>query len=341
MNNMKTDSQFTYGVFIGRFQPPHQTHIAVMLEALENVQKLIVVIGSAKTARNIKNPFLAEERQHLIQTALETAGIDKTRIAFTYVRDYFYNEAMWLASVQNGVHSITKGSDHIALLGHVKDNSSYYLKSFPQWDYLPTKIVSSLNATEIRNALWTGQPIKNMVNPSTAKWLNEFQKTQEYQDLVLEYQFVQEYKKIWAAAPYPPVFVTTDAVVMKSGFVLVIKRGDHPGKGKYAMPGGFLNQKESLLEGCLRELLEETGLKLETNKHLKNNAVFDYPDRSLRGRTITHAYHFDLGIGSLPTIKGSDDAADAFWMPLSDALAKPELFFEDHHAIIEHFVLRQ
>ena len=341
MNNMKTDSQFTYGVFIGRFQPPHQTHIAVMLEALGNVQKLIVVIGSAKTARNIKNPLLAEERQHLIQTALEKAGIDKTRIAFTYVRDYFYNEAMWLASVQNGVHSITKGSDHVALLGHVKDNSSYYLKSFPQWDYLPTKIVSSLSATEVRNALWTGQAITSMVNPSTAKWLETFQQTQEYKDLVLEYQFVQDYKKIWAAAPYPPIFVTTDAVVMKSGFVLVIKRGDHPGKGKYAMPGGFLNQKETLLEGCLRELFEETGLKLEADKHLKNNAVFDYPDRSLRGRTITHAYHFDLGIGSLPTIKGSDDAADAFWMSLSEALSKPELFFEDHHAIIEHFVLRQ
>ncbi len=337
---MKSETQFTYGVFIGRFQPPHQTHIAVMLEALENVQKLIVVIGSAKNARSIKNPFTAEERQSLIQIALEQAGIDKSRIAFSFVRDYFYNEAMWLASVQNGVHGITKGSDHVALLGHIKDNSSYYLKSFPQWDYLPTKIVSSQSATEVRTALWTSQPIKNLVNPSTAIWLENFQKTQAYQDLVLEYQYVQDYKKLWSAAPYPPIFVTTDAVVMKSGFVLVIKRGDHPGKGKYAMPGGFLNQKESLLEGCLRELLEETGLKLEPDKTLKNTAVFDYPDRSLRGRTVTHAYHFDLGNGSLPTIKGSDDAADAFWMLLSEALSKPELFFEDHHAIIEHFVLR-
>ncbi len=341
MNNMKTETQFTYGVFIGRFQPPHQTHIAVMLEALEQVQKLIVVIGSAKAARSIKNPLTAEERQALIQAALEQAGIEKSRVAFSHVRDYFYNEAMWLATVQNGVHGITKGSDHVALLGHIKDNSSYYLKSFPQWDYLPTKIVSSLSATEVRNALWTRQPIENLVNLSTAAWLENFQKTPDYQDLVLEYQYVQDYKKIWSTAPYPPVFVTTDSVVIKSGFVLVIKRGDHPGKGRYAMPGGFLNQKETLLEGCLRELLEETGLKLESDKTLKNSAVFDYPDRSLRGRTVTHAFHFDLGIGSLPTIKGSDDAADAFWMPLSEALSKPELFFEDHHAIIEHFVLRQ
>ncbi len=338
---MKIEPQFTYGVLIGRFQPPHQTHIAVMLEALSSVQKLIVIIGSAKTARNIKNPFLTEERQHLILEALKAAGADTSRVAFGFVRDYFYNEAMWLASVQQGVHGITKGSDHVALLGHIKDGSSYYLKSFPQWDYLPTKIVSSLNATDVRNALWTGQDTSQMVNPSTRTWLENFKQTQDYLDLVLEYQYVQDYKKLWSAAPYPPVFVTTDAVVIKSGFVLVIKRGDHPGKGKYAMPGGFLNQKETLLAGCLRELLEETGLKLEADKYLKNTAVFDYPDRSLRGRTITHAFHFDLGIGSLPNIKGGDDAADAFWMPLSEALSKPELFFEDHHAIIEHFVLRQ
>ena len=338
---MKLEPQFTYGVFIGRFQPVHQTHIAVMLEALNSIQKLIIVIGSAKTARSIKNPFSAEERQYLILAAFDQAGVDKTRIAFTFVRDYFYNEAMWLASVQNGVYGITKGNDHIALLGHIKDGSSYYLKSFPQWDYLPTKIVSSISATQVRTAFFERQPIAELVAPSTAAWLEEFQTTPDYTDLQSEYQYIQTYKQQWSAAPYPPVFVTTDAVVMKSGFVLVIKRGGFPGKGKYAIPGGFINQSESLLNGCLRELLEETNLKLEPDKHLKNSAVFDYPDRSLRGRTITHAYHFDLGIGSLPMIKGSDDAADAFWLPLSEALAKPELFFEDHHAIIEHFVLRQ
>jgi bifunctional NMN adenylyltransferase/nudix hydrolase len=341
IKNMKSETQFTYGVFIGRFQPPHQTHIAVMLEAMAHIQKLIVVIGSAKAARNVKNPFTAEERQALITQALESHGVDMGRVAFCHVRDYFYNEAMWLAAVQNGVHGITKGSDHLALLGHVKDGSSYYLKSFPQWDFLPTKMVSDLSATQVREALFSGQSLDGLLEPSTQMWLEQFKTTAEFSALKLEYEYIQNYKKLWAAAPYPPVFVTTDAVVLKSGYVLVIRRGDHPGKGRLAMPGGFLNQKETLLAGCLRELLEETGLKLEPDKHLKNSNVFDYPERSLRGRTVTHAFHFDLGLGSLPAIKGGDDAADAFWMPLSEALSKPEQFFEDHHAIIEHFVLRQ
>ncbi len=340
---MSNTLESTFGVFIGRFQPPHRTHIDVMLESLAWVQKLIVVIGSAKAARSIKNPFTAEERERMISAALEAAGVNRNRFAFAQVRDYFYNEAMWLAEVQRGVTAITKGSTDIALLGHVKDGSSYYLKSFPNWTFLPTKIVSDLNATGVREALWQENTALafELVSPTVGEFLTEFTKTSEYGNLRAEYQYVQSYKQQWSAAPYPPVFVTTDAVVMKSGFVLVVRRGGHPGKGKLALPGGFLNQKETLLEGCLRELREETGFKLEWEKFLRSSQVFDYPDRSVRGRTVTHAFHFDLGLGSLPEVKGSDDATDAFWMPLSETLSKPELFFEDHHAIIEHFVLRQ
>jgi bifunctional NMN adenylyltransferase/nudix hydrolase len=243
MKHMSNSKSATFGVFIGRFQPPHQTHIAVMLEGLERVQKLIVVIGSARAARSIKNPFTADERQAMISSALEDANVPRSKYAFVTVRDYFYNEAMWLASVQQGVSAITKGSTDIALLGHVKDGSSYYLKSFPSWEFLPTSITSDLNATQIRNALWEGRTANALehVAPAVRPNLEAFITTSDFTDLTLEYQYVQDYKKQWQAAPYPPVFVTTDAVVMKSGFVLVVKRGGHPGRGKLAMPGGFLN----------------------------------------------------------------------------------------------------
>ena len=233
MKHMSSTKSATFGVFIGRFQPPHQTHIDVMLEGLERVQKLIVVIGSARAARSIKNPFTAEERQAMIGSALEHAGIPRNRYVFVTVRDYFYNEAMWLASVQQGVNAITKGSTDIALLGHAKDGSSYYLKSFPNWEFLPTAISSDLNATQVRNALWEGRlaDALSSIAPAVRPSLETFMTTPDFADLCLEYQYVWDYKKQWAAAPYPPVFVTTDAVVMKSGFVLVIKRGGHPGKG--------------------------------------------------------------------------------------------------------------
>ena len=129
--------------------------------------------------------------------------------------------------------------------------------------------------------------------------------------------------------------------MVHSGHVLLVRRGAEPGKGLWALPGGFIQQDESLLDGCLRELREETRLKLPRpvlKGSLKATAVFDHPDRSQRGRTITHAYHFDFPAGELPPVRGEDDAAKAEWVPVADALASEEQFFEDHFHILEHFL---
>ncbi|GGK25036.1 bifunctional nicotinamide mononucleotide adenylyltransferase/ADP-ribose pyrophosphatase [Deinococcus malanensis] len=315
-----------------------------MLEALQSVQKLIVVIGSARAARNTKNPFTAEERQDLIWAMLLEAGVPKSRVLFVHVRDYFYNESLWLSEVQAGVQAHTRGSTDVALIGHLKDESSYYLRSFPAWEFIPTHVVSALSATDVRRAYFEDrlEDVLGMVPPAVHAFLVRFHQTPEYAELRVEYDHLRDYRTAWKDAPFPPVFVTTDAVVTRSGHVLVVRRGGMPGRGRLAMPGGFLEQKETLMECCIRKVHEETGLGEGTSlpAALKSQAVFDYPDRSQRGRTVTHAFHFDLGIGQLPRLSGGSDASEALWLPLSDALSSPELFFEDHHAIIEHFLMR-
>lgn len=334
----------TFGVFIGRFQPPHLAHQQVMLEALESVKKLILVLGSSRSARSTKNPFTAQERKQMLLTMLGEAGIAKHRLLFVEVRDYFYNEALWLSEVQKGVQAHTQGSSDLALIGHIKDESSYYLRSFPAWEFLPTNVESSLSATDVRRAAFEGnwEQVSQLVPSSVKQFLREFETTLEFEQLRQEYQHLEEYRSAWQNSPFPPVFVTTDAVVVRSGHVLLVRRAGPLGRGKLAMPGGFIEQNESLLSCCIRELREETGLgqHLPLEQQLKASAVFDYPERSQRGRTITHAYHFDLGIGHLPELQAGSDAAKAFWLPISDVLAQPELFFEDHHAIIEHFLMR-
>lgn len=334
----------TFGVYIGRFEPPHNAHLEVMLEALQSVQKLIVVIGSARAARNTKNPFTAEERQEIITDMLRAAGIAKSRLLFVHVRDYFYNESLWLSEVQRGVQAFTHGSSDVALVGHIKDESSYYLRSFPAWEFLPTHVVSPLSATDVRKAYFEGRldDMRQMVPPAVSAFLESFRQTPEYLELKAEYDYLKEYRASWAAAPFAPVFVTADAVITRSGHVLLVRRAGMPGRGRLAMPGGFLQPKETLLECAVREAHEETGLSEAINlaTHLRAQAVFDYPERSLRGRTVTHAFHFDLGIGQLPQVRAATDAAEALWLPLSEALSKPDLFFEDHHAIIEHFLMR-
>lgn len=333
----------TFGVYIGRFEPPHAAHLAVMQEALEQVMKLIIVIGSSRSARNTKNPFSADERQQVITDMLAEVGVARSRLLFVQVRDYFYNESLWLSEVQRGVAAHTHGSSDVALIGHLKDDSSYYLRSFPAWEFLPTHVESPLSATDIRKAYFEDdlERVRGLVPPAVHRFLEGFAHTSDFATLQDEYRYLREYRAAWEGSPYPVIFVTTDAVVMRSGHVLVVRRAEQPGRGRLAMPGGFLNAKQTLLQSCIREVVEETGLQLpDLGGYLRSQAVFDYPERSLRGRTIAHAYHFDLGIGQLPPVKPGTDAAEAFWMPLSEALSKPELFFEDHHAIIEHFVMR-
>ena len=332
----------TFGVYIGRFEPPHHAHLAVMQEALSLVQKLIVVIGSARGARTTKNPFTLEERQSMILAMLQGAGVARSRVLFVGVRDYFYNESLWLSEVQSGVTAHTRGSSDVALIGHVKDESSYYLRSFPAWEFLPAHVVSTLSATGVRRAYFEGLPTAELVPPQVQSFLEAFRASPDHGELKQEYDYLAEYRRAWAASPFPPVFVTTDAAVTRSGHVLLVRRGGQPGHGRLAMPGGFLDVGATLLHSCIEKVRHETGLSpaIALENTLRSQAVFDYPDRSLRGRTITHAFHFDLGTGQLPVVRPGPENAATLWMPLSEALAQPEAFFEDHHAIIEHFVLK-
>lgn len=336
--------QWAYGVYIGRFQPPHQAHLLVMLEALQNVGQLIVVIGSARAARTTKNPFTAEERQQVISAMLREAGVSEQRLRFVPVRDHLYNEGLWLSEVQGGVAEQTRGSRDVALIGHIKDESSYYLRSFPTWTFLPTHVVSPLNATDVRRALFEDRlsDVAGMVPPATQTFLQAFQETPQYAELRAEYSYLRAYRSAWAQAPFPPVFVTADAVVTRSGHVLTVRRAGLPGRGQLALPGGFLAPEETLLHCAVRRASSETGLSeaAKLPEKLRAQAVFDAPGRSQRGRTVTHAFHFDLGTGPLPELHAAADAAEARWLPFSEALAHPEEFFEDHHAIIEHFLLR-
>ena len=115
--------------------------------------------------------------------------------------------------------------------------------------------------------------------------------------------------------------------------------GDMPGKGLWALPGGFLNQEETMLDGAIRELKEETKIKVPVpvlKGSIKGSKTFDAPNRSSRGRTITQAFFIDLGVGELPKVKGSDDAEKAFWVPFNQV--KQEKMFEDHFHIIDNFI---
>ena len=128
---------------------------------------------------------------------------------------------------------------------------------------------------------------------------------------------------------YPRPAVTADCVVMTNEplpKVLLIQRGADPFKGAWAFPGGFMNMDETTEQCAIRELEEETGLKVATVHQI---GAYSKVDRDPRGRTITVAY---LAIIDSPMeVKGQDDAAKAAWFELTDL---PHLAF-DHYDIIK------
>ncbi len=103
--------------------------------------------------------------------------------------------------------------------------------------------------------------------------------------------------------------VTVDMITINDGKLLLIKRGGHPALGKYALPGGFVEMKETVEQAAVRELTEETGISDVSVKQLR---VWSTPDRDPRTRIITVAFICRF-IGKPQLAKAGDDADDAGW----------------------------
>ena len=126
------------------------------------------------------------------------------------------------------------------------------------------------------------------------------------------------------------IAVTTDCVIFSQNDlgtkVLLVQRKIDPFKGKWALPGGFVETNEPLEEAAKRELQEETGLVIDRLEQLH---TYGTPGRDPRGRTLTIAY---LGFTQKEeAVKGADDAADARWFDLQEL---PPLAF-DHDQILQ------
>jgi bifunctional NMN adenylyltransferase/nudix hydrolase len=348
-------SKTDFGVFIGRFQPLHLGHEHTIRHALERVQKLIVLVGSANIARNPRNPFTFDERAAMLRSAF-AYEMAEGRLIVEPLNDHPYSDTAWVTEVQRRVNGIVleKGNHggfhnagikdfRVALTGFGSDASSYYLKLFPEWENIQVDSpYATFHATDIRARYFQRIPEvpASTLSKGVAEQLEQFKRGEPFRSLLEETEYLADYPKQWGKGP----FVTADAVVIQSGHILLIERGRIPGKGLLAVPGGFVDPGERIRDAAIRELREETGISdgkgqippamLASFIEDSRTTVFDAPNRSLRGRVITHVFLFRLPERrKLFTVKGGDDAAHASWYRLGDL--SPAMFFEDHWSIIE------
>ena len=354
-------------VYIGRFQPFHNAHLKTILHALTLAHRVVVSIGSANQPRDEENPFTQEERGEVIFEAVFDAFVEagtpmteeqlRERLRIVSVENQIYSNPGWALDVVEKVEPHLTGPN-VRLIGHSKDETSFYLKMFPQWDDpIEMPLIEPLDASTIRNLYFNSKVnlnfFKHVIPPATQRFLEKFLITTDYQYVMKEQEYIQNYHKLFEHLPYPPVFMTGDAIVFKDNHILLIQRKNHPGKGLWAIPGGFLNAKRrfdkksgewveadsSMMACAIRELFEETKIDLPRallEGCIKEEKIFDAVKRSRRGRVITTAQIIVLpsdGRG-FPKIKASDDAMDAQWVHISK-LRRIHMF-EDHMDMIKY-----
>jgi len=333
-------------VVIGRFQPVHNGHLALLREALACAPRVIVLLGSAHQARSPRHPFSWTERAEMLNLALTPA--ERERVDVVPLRD-LYDETRWVQAVRAAVQQRV-GSDDVTLVGHFKDATSDYLRRFAPWQLLSLPRQHRADATDLRAALFEAPPEAldgvlaswvDQVPPGTRSFVQAWAHLPYLAALRREWRMLKQYRQAWSSAPYAPVFVTVDLVLRCADHVLLIQRARDPGQGLWALPGGFVEPRDTLYQSAVRELEEETGLRLlpETlERAMRGVAVFEHPDRSQRGRTISHTHHFDLGDRELPEVLGADDAAQARWAPVAELAAMETQFFDDHFHMLDRFL---
>jgi bifunctional NMN adenylyltransferase/nudix hydrolase len=309
------------GVVIGRFQVPgglHEGHKFLFNSILDNCDELLVLLGSANRPRSVANPFTYLEREINIRVTLTEE--QNARTTFLPLNDYKYSNTQWMADVDASIKKYKKFRDlDVNLFGHFKEGNNY-LKWFPQYKYQNVESSLEITGTAIR-----GQ-FKHLLPASVVNDMDYFEaETARFQNY-----------------PYPESlnFNCADAILECQGHILLIKRGHPPGVGNWALPGGFKNRNETFQDAAIRELMEETNVRVPKKVLLgsiKSTTLFDSPHRAAAGiPRNTLAVHIVVEPdpdGSLPRANGSDDAAEAKWVPIA-AILNDYPLHDDHADII-------
>jgi bifunctional NMN adenylyltransferase/nudix hydrolase len=323
-------------VCIARLQPLQRRHLDVLEAIVARYRQVVVVCGGVTQAPGLVNPWSFDERRAMLGQVLP----DVPHLGLLPVADCWYDDLRWAAAVRAAVAAelaarVPGAADWtVDCFGLERQSAAELVALFDGWQACAATAAPFVDALpEQLLGADAGEALAAHVPEALRAWLAASLEGGPRPALREELAFTLDYRAGWRAAPFPPVFVTVDALVTHADHVLLVRRGHRPGRGLLALPGGFIDVHEPLLLSALRELREETGLDLPAAA-CAGVRVFDNPLRSLRGRTITHLHRFPLGdLVPRPDVCAGDDAAEALWLPL--AALRPADFFEDHYAMLQ------
>jgi bifunctional NMN adenylyltransferase/nudix hydrolase len=348
MESKMASKTLNLAVMLGRFRIFHNGHKSVIDRALEEADFVMIGIGSANKSRDSKgNEFTVVEAEAMIRNVYPLGTPDGDRIVIRLIDDVLYDpeDLFWIMGVQRNVADVVRGLNlsaagekpRIGLIGFSKDSTSYYLKKFPQWSSIAApgfkhngKIVS---ATDIRNEFfYSDNPgedavkrVSHLIPEGSAKYMRAWaaampdvlaglrEEKAFITNYLLDHQFRGKLDPVTGhplGLKYDATHTTVDAIVIQSAHVLLIERLFNPGKGKKALPGGFVLPGEKVVDAMLRELKEETKIGLSKNVlRLALKKVHTFFVHTSRGTFNKHVGIFILNDrAELPYIEAADDA---------------------------------
>jgi nicotinamide-nucleotide adenylyltransferase len=155
------------GIFVGRFQPFHLGHIATIKFALEKVEELVIIIGSAQISHEMRNPFTAGERIQMIKDSLDAEqGIDIKRILMIPVPDVSFHP-LWTYQLDIMVpkYQLVFSNDFFTRLLYKERGIEVIQPGLYRRN--------ELSGTEIRSRMALGRDWKELVTPQTAKFVDD------------------------------------------------------------------------------------------------------------------------------------------------------------------------
>jgi nicotinamide-nucleotide adenylyltransferase len=166
------------GLFVGRFQPFHLGHLGAIKNALEQVEELIIVVGSAEYSHSEKNPFTAGERVEMIRAALKEASIDPAQYMIIPIRDVHIH-ATWVPFILSQTPEIDVVFTNEPLTSRLFKERQYRVERIP---FIERTVYS---ATEIRKRILKGKNWESLVPKSTAKLLVKFGGIERIRELAM------------------------------------------------------------------------------------------------------------------------------------------------------------
>jgi nicotinamide-nucleotide adenylyltransferase len=166
----------TRGIYVGRFQPFHMGHLDAIKNVLQEVEEIVIVIGSAQYSHNTNNPFTAGERLTMIRQALEEEGIDQNRTWIVPVPDVHLH-MMWVSAVEGYTPKFHIVYTNEPLTKRLFTEANYKVKPLPFYER------QFYSSTKIREKMANGENWQNLVPKSVADFIVEIDGVNRIRDL--------------------------------------------------------------------------------------------------------------------------------------------------------------